>query len=98
MCDEKGGVDLDRFAQYLGVSVLWVAYLFEYELNEEYNDFINSTKNGDLQFKDFDKLLKAVLIDFKNKIIYIHTACPAICAGQSTRDVSIVLCGPKEGP
>ena len=39
MCDE-GGIDLDIFAKYIKSSVIWIAYILEYEVGGElYNGF-----------------------------------------------------------
>lgn len=41
MCDDKGGVDLDKFSDYIGSSIIWIAYILEYEINDStYNNFM----------------------------------------------------------
>jgi hypothetical protein len=70
MCDDQGGVDLDNFAKYIGSSVLWVAYLLEYELGNEYETFINSTKDNDYSSDSLRLLLRSIIIDVGNKLVY----------------------------
>ncbi len=64
------GVDIRDFARYVGTTVIWAAYLLEYELSPIYDEFIFSTKSEDFCGKDFDKLFKAIIIDVSNKLIY----------------------------
>ncbi len=70
MFDGEGGVDIDNFAKHVGSSLIWIAYILEYELSPAYNDFINASKESDFGAKDFNKLLKAVLIDVSTKLVH----------------------------
>jgi hypothetical protein len=70
MCDDKGGVDIDTFMRYIGSSLIWAAYILEYELSPIYNDFIQSVSGDDFSSKDINKLLKAIVIDVGNKLVY----------------------------
>ncbi len=67
--DGKGGIDVNEFARQLGATIIWAAYLLEYQLGPMYNEFILATKQ-DFKLRDFDKLLRAVIIDVGNKLIY----------------------------
>ncbi len=66
----SGGVDIREFAKCIGTTVVWAAYLLEYELDPAYNEFIATTRSRDFTSIDFRKLFKAVFIDVSNKIIY----------------------------
>lgn len=35
MCDDRGGVDLDTFTKYIGSTVVWVAYILDYDIDDD---------------------------------------------------------------
>jgi hypothetical protein len=35
MCDDKGGIDLDKFTDYIGSTLIWVAYILDYDISED---------------------------------------------------------------
>jgi len=47
-CDDEGGVDLDTFSEYIGSSIIMVAYIFDYDFNDEICDkFLEIIKSDD---------------------------------------------------
>lgn len=70
MFENKGGADLDKFLEYLGTSIIWIAYLMEYDKNPSYADVLNTIKdNGRISTDDLAKLARIAVIDTKDKII-----------------------------
>lgn len=69
-CDDTGGANLDQFAQYAGVSVLWIGYLLNYDKQDEYKQFSDSMDNGVVDYNKLTNLIKYIAIDFNKKIIY----------------------------
>lgn len=67
---DRESIDIDKFAQYVGSSVIWVAYILDYKINPLYDEFINSVKEKRFKSKDINKLLYIVIIDVKNKLFH----------------------------
>ena len=79
MCDEQGGVDLEPFCNYISSSVVWVAYYFDFQVDENVcNQFsylveLVEEKGGVFpndENNPFKKNIKFILIDTCKKIIY----------------------------
>lgn len=75
MFDTNGGVDLDIFFKYIGSSVIWVAYILDYEINNNMcTKFINfvskvDTDKNDYTIDHFKTYIKIAVIDIGSKII-----------------------------
>ncbi len=70
MFDNRGGADLDKFLEYLGTSIIWVAYLMEYDKEPSYADVLNIIKeHGRISHDELNELVRIAIIDAKNKII-----------------------------
>lgn len=72
-CDDQGCVDLDSFADYIGTSIIYIMYVFDYDLDlskldkflelaEDSNDINNTSV--------FKKYINIAIIDFSKKIIH----------------------------
>lgn len=80
MCDDQGGIDLDKFSEWIGSSVIWVAYIMDYDIKpadcENFLQFIktagssstNSPKSTD---SNTDGDIKLHSIDHFKKIIRV---------------------------
>jgi hypothetical protein len=66
----NGGVDLDNFSKYIGSSVIWIAYLLECDQCNEYKDAIESLNKQDFNLYKMENLIKIMILDFSNKLIY----------------------------
>jgi hypothetical protein len=57
MCDDKGGVNLDRFASYLNTTMIWVNYLLDCEKEkEEENNNISGVSSDSDEYGYYNKL------------------------------------------
>ncbi len=66
MCDSHGGVDLDSFANCIGTSVIMIAYLLEYDLDESSKKLLTESFDE----HNFKKIIKLMTIDFSKKIMH----------------------------
>lgn len=66
---ERGGVDLDMFCKYIGSSVIWVVYMFDYEIDNKYDEYITAIQNKKFTSRDMHGFIKTAIIDISNKII-----------------------------
>lgn len=77
LCDDRGGLDLDKFSKYVNSSVIFVAYILDIDINaiaNKANNFLNNTleftkeENSDnLSF--LTKNIRIIVIDIGEKII-----------------------------
>lgn len=71
MFDKHGGVDLDIFFKYIGSSVVWIAYILDYDINTPTcMHFMTLLDNTDTPLDDFKKYIKIVVIDAGKKIMH----------------------------
>lgn len=70
MFENKGGVDLDKFLEYLGTSIIWIAYLMEYDKEPSYADVLNIIKDkGHPTYDELSELVRIAIVDTKDKLI-----------------------------
>jgi hypothetical protein len=68
--DGKGGIDIEQFVKCVGSSIIWVAYILEYELGPSYDAYMRLMQEGNFAPNAVSKLLRAITIDAKNKLLY----------------------------
>lgn len=51
LCDDRGGIDLDVFSNYISSSIIWVSYILEYDINgnisNSFMDYIQWLEKND---------------------------------------------------
>jgi hypothetical protein len=66
MFDDHGGIDLDTFFGYIDSAVVWVAYIFDYDIDDIASlEFINGVKPVDY----FKKCIRFIIVDSGKKIM-----------------------------
>jgi hypothetical protein len=77
MFDDNGGIDLDIFFNYIGSSAVWIAYIFDYEIDnemcEKFVNFIDLTNLDTTERKPIDyfkKCIRIAVINTGEKIMY----------------------------
>lgn len=79
MCDYKGGVDLDTFSQYIESGIIYIAYVFDYQINlntlDKFLDLIETAEeNGgdydsDDELASFKQYVNIAIINIGKKIV-----------------------------
>lgn len=78
MCDDQGGVDLEPFTKYIGSSIIWIAYVFEYDINintvEQFVKLVSDCEGNSSQSEhvvdDFKKCINIIMVNTGKKIIH----------------------------
>lgn len=71
MFDKNGGIDLDIFFTYIGSTVVWVAYVLDYDINNTCAQFIKLINHDNTKTLDtFTEYIKIAVIDTSTKIIH----------------------------
>ena len=69
MFGDHGGIDLDPFFNYIGSACVWVAYIFEYDIDDIANlEFMENINEG-ASVALLKKCIRFILIDANKKIM-----------------------------
>lgn len=86
MCDDHGGIDLDVFVKYIGSSIVWIAYIMDYDIDDNTcNRFLSmvedlnsldddksdaTIRNNKLTVNHFKKCVRLIVINTGKKIVH----------------------------
>jgi hypothetical protein len=78
MCDDKGGIDLDTFLNYLNTSFIWISYIMKYDINIisylNFTDFVSNMGEDGLgkvgKIDELKKCIQMMVVNTSKKIIH----------------------------
>lgn len=67
--DGRGGVYIEQFAKQIGTTIIYMAYIFDYDFDPKYSDFIESTQQPGRPSKAYKEAICNIIIDIGTKIV-----------------------------